>query len=64
MRIHCSGKISSVCFLYLQATTQRQSEHQIIQLINIAASQVEENATAIDLSSKIFELTARDETPL
>ena len=39
----------------------KDSKEQIIQLINIAASQVEENASAIDLSSKIFELTAEFE---
>ncbi len=39
----------------------KDSKEQIIQLINLAASQVEENATAIDLSSKIFELTAEFE---
>jgi hypothetical protein len=39
----------------------KDSKEQIIQLINVAASQVEENASAIDLSSKIFELTAEFE---
>jgi hypothetical protein len=39
----------------------KDSKEQIIQIINLAASDLQENATAIDLSSKIFELSAEFE---
>ena len=37
----------------------RDSKEELVKLINLAASQVQENATAIDLSAKIFELVAQ-----
>jgi hypothetical protein len=39
----------------------KDSKEQIIQIINLAASDLQENASAIDLSSKIFELSAEFE---
>jgi len=39
----------------------KDSKEQIIQIINLAASQIDDKGTAIDLSSKIFELTAEFE---
>ena len=37
----------------------RDSKEELVKLINLAASQVQENATAIELSAKIFELVAQ-----
>jgi len=37
----------------------RDSKEELVKLINLAASQLQENATAIDLSAKIFELVAQ-----
>ena len=37
----------------------RDSKEELVKLINLAASQLPENATAIDLSAKIFELVAQ-----
>lgn len=37
----------------------RDSKEELVKLINLAASQVQDNATAIELSAKIFELVAQ-----
>jgi hypothetical protein len=37
----------------------RDSKEELVKLINLAASQLPENATAIELSAKIFELVAQ-----
>jgi hypothetical protein len=37
----------------------RESKEEIVKIINLAASQVDENATSLDLSSKIFEITSQ-----
>ena len=37
----------------------RDSKEEHVKLINLAASQVQDNATAIELSAKIFELVAQ-----
>ena len=37
----------------------KNSKEEIIKLINLAASQMKENSTAIDLSAKIFEISAQ-----
>ena len=37
----------------------RDSKEELVKLINLAASQLQEDATAIDLSAKIFELVAQ-----
>jgi len=37
----------------------RESKEEIVKIINLAASQVNENATSLDLSSKIFEITSQ-----
>ena len=37
----------------------RDSKDELLKLINLAASQLNENATALELSSKIFELVAQ-----
>ncbi len=37
----------------------RDSKDELLKLINLAASQVNEDATALELSSKIFELVAQ-----
>ena len=37
----------------------RDSKEELVKLVNLAASQVQENATAIELSAKIFELVAQ-----
>lgn len=37
----------------------RESKEEIVKIINLAASQVDENASTLDLSSKIFEITSQ-----
>ncbi len=37
----------------------RESKEEIVKIINLAASQVDENATSLDFSSKIFEITSQ-----
>jgi hypothetical protein len=36
----------------------KDSKEEIIKIINLASSQIEENGSALDLSSKIFEISA------
>ena len=37
----------------------KDSKEEIIKIINLASSQMEENGSALDLSSKIFEISAK-----
>ena len=59
IRMFCDSKKYVNSGIRLLPETVIRKFEEIIKLINLAASQMKENSTAIDLSAKIFEISAQ-----